>query len=388
MPNGAELIRLADFTPGRYWMRSSTPRANAWMRSGVSRAFWQRHPDGLHDAVAPVRFEAGRHRREPHEAVNQQARADQEDERHRDLRGDQQRPQPLALTVAGRARFAGVQRATCAKGGTADAQRRHEANQQGREERQAEAKRHHARIDDDAAGPRQQAFRHERQRGADREPREQHAERRAQQRQHDRFGQQLTHDPPASRAERHAHGQFAAARGEARHLQVRDVDAGDQQHERHRPEQDQQQRAHGLRAVLLQADRAHERADVRRECAFGRECAGGRDRRIVHQRRQFRCRAFLRHAWLHAAQQAEKRAPAGVAGPAIEQKDVRFRQRAEPGDHRPEAEVRRQHADDGTGDAVDGDGLSDDRRIGVERRAPQPIADDRGCDRRLSPRRR
>ena len=177
----------------------------------------------------------------------------------------------------------------------------------------------------------QRELRHERQRDADRDLREHHAERRAQQRQHDRFRQQLTHDPPASRAEGHAHGQFAAARGEARHLQVRDVDAGDQQHERHRPEQDQQQRAHRLRAVLLQADRARERADVRRECALGRECAGGRDRRIVHQRRQFRCRAFLRHAWLHAAQQQEKRAPAGVAGPAIEQKDVRFRQRAEPG---------------------------------------------------------
>jgi hypothetical protein len=64
---------------------------------------------------------------------------------------------------------------------------------------------------------------------------------------------------------------------------------------------------------------------------LGRECAGGHDRRIVHQRRQFRFRAFLRHAWLHAAQQEEKRAPAGVAGPAIGQKDVRFRQRAEPG---------------------------------------------------------
>jgi hypothetical protein len=36
MPKGGELIRLADFTPGRYWMRSSTPRANAWMRSGSS----------------------------------------------------------------------------------------------------------------------------------------------------------------------------------------------------------------------------------------------------------------------------------------------------------------------------------------------------------------
>ena len=262
----------------------------------VVEAFGQRHPDDLHDAVAPARFEAGRHRRETHEAVNQQAGADQEDERHRDLRRDQQRPQPLALTVGRRARRAGVQRVAFTKRGSADAQRRHEANQHAREQRQAEAEGHHARVDDDAAGPWQHALGHERQRGADREPREQHAERRAQQRQHDGFGQQLPHDPPASRAEGHADGQFAAPRGETRHLQVRDVDAGDQQHERHRPEQDQQQRAHRLRAVLLQADRARERADVRRGRAGGPECAGGRDRRIVDQRRQFRFRAFLRHA--------------------------------------------------------------------------------------------
>ncbi len=217
----------------------------------VVEVLGQRHLDGLHDAVAPARFEAGRHRRETHEAVNQQARGDQEDERHRDLPGDQQRPQPLALAVARRARFAGVQREAFAKRGPADAQRRHEADEQRRDERQAEAERHHARVDHDAAEAWQRGLRHERQRDADRDLREHHAERRAEQRQHDRFGQQLTHDPPASRAEGHAYGQFAAARGEARHLQVRDVDAGDQQHERHRPEQDQQQRAHRLRAVLL-----------------------------------------------------------------------------------------------------------------------------------------
>src|SRR5262249_46880901 len=50
-----------------------------------------------------------------------------------------------------------------------------------------------------------------------------------------------------------------------------------------------------------------------------------------------------------------------------------------PGDHRPEAEVRWQHADDATAKSVDGDGLSDDRWIGFERRAPQPIADDRAA---------
>jgi hypothetical protein len=228
--------------------------------------------------------------------VNQQARANQKNERHRDLPGDQQRPQPLVLTVTCRARRAGVQRETFTKRGSADAQRRHEPDQQRRDERQAEAEGHHARIDHDAADAWKHELRHERQRDADGELREHHAERRPQQRQHHRFSQQLAHDPPASGAEGHADGQFTAARGEARHLQVRDVDAGDQEHERDSPEQDQQQRTHRLGALLLQADSARKRADVWRECAGGGQCAGGRDRRVVHQRRQFRVRAFLRHA--------------------------------------------------------------------------------------------
>jgi hypothetical protein len=271
-----------------------------------------------------------------------------------------------------------VQREAFAERGPADPQRRHQADQQRRDDGQTEAERHHARVDHDAARAWQRELRHERQRDVDRDPRQHHAERRAQQRQHDRFRQQLSHDPSSSRAEGHAHGQLAAACAEARHLQVGDVHAGDQQHARHRPEQDQQQPARRLRAVLLQADCVRARADVRRKDALGRECARAYDLWIVDERRQFRFRAFLRHARLHAAQQPHKRALAGVAGPAIGQEDVRFRQRAAP-DHRPEAEIRRQHADDGARDAVDGERLSDDRRIGVERGAPQPIADDRAA---------
>ncbi len=160
----------------------------------------------------------------------------------RDLRGHQQRPQSLALAVARRARAAGVQRAALAEGGPADAQRRHEADEQRRDDRQAEAERHDPRVDGDAAEAGQHGRRHERQRdrgsrgGASTTP-----SAAPTQRQHDRLRQQLAHDAPASRAESHADGQLAAARAEPRHLQVRDVDAGDQEHERHRPEEDQQQ---------------------------------------------------------------------------------------------------------------------------------------------------
>ena len=101
LPNGIELIRLADSRPaGTGCDRARRAQTHGCVRArrrGVRAA----SPHGLHDAVAPARFEARRHRRETHEAVNQQARADQQDERHRDLPGDQQRAQPLALTVAG-----------------------------------------------------------------------------------------------------------------------------------------------------------------------------------------------------------------------------------------------------------------------------------------------
>src|SRR5574338_99408 len=72
----------------------------------VVETFGQRDPDNLQGAVAAVRFEPERHRREAHEAVDQQPRADEEDERHRELRGDEQRPHALSLTVAGRALLA------------------------------------------------------------------------------------------------------------------------------------------------------------------------------------------------------------------------------------------------------------------------------------------
>ena len=70
------------------------------------QAFGQPHLDDLKGAVAPARFETRGHGGEAEEAVNQQAGADEEDERQRYLRGHQQRPQPLALPVACRARSA------------------------------------------------------------------------------------------------------------------------------------------------------------------------------------------------------------------------------------------------------------------------------------------
>jgi hypothetical protein len=59
MPNGGELIRLAYFMPGRSWIRSSAARELMDALGLIGEAVGQRHLHGLHDAVAPARFEAG-----------------------------------------------------------------------------------------------------------------------------------------------------------------------------------------------------------------------------------------------------------------------------------------------------------------------------------------
>ena len=61
--------------------------------------------------------------------------------------------------------------------------------------------------------------------------REQQADDGAGPGEHEALGEQLTHEPPRAGAERRADGQLALARRRAREQQVRDVRAGDQQHE-------------------------------------------------------------------------------------------------------------------------------------------------------------
>ena len=58
-----------------------------------------------------------------------------------------------------------------------------------------------------------------------------HAERAARAAQHHALGQQLSNQPAAPGAERRAHSHFARAVHRAREQQIRDVRAGDQQHE-------------------------------------------------------------------------------------------------------------------------------------------------------------
>jgi hypothetical protein len=71
------------------------------------------------------------------------------------------------------------------------------------------------------------------------------AERTAQHREQHALGEELADDAPPGRAHGEAHAQLADARVRAREQQVRDVRAGDQQHERDR-EPEQQEHRPGL----------------------------------------------------------------------------------------------------------------------------------------------
>ena len=82
------------------------------------------------------------------------------------------------------------------------------------------------------------------------------SERRAGQREHNTLGEHLRDERVPTAAERRADGELAVARGSADEQQVRDVGAGDEQHEHHRAHQREDGgtnflddvRGHGLRA--------------------------------------------------------------------------------------------------------------------------------------------
>jgi hypothetical protein len=67
----------------------------------------------------------------------------------------------------------------------------------------------------------------------------------------------LPDDPPARRAERRADRQLAAARDAAGEQQVRDVRAGDEQHERDRALQDEQRATAAVDGELVQRPDEH-----------------------------------------------------------------------------------------------------------------------------------
>ena len=78
----------------------------------------------------------------------------------------------------------------------------------------------------------------------------------AARREHQAFSKHLAHQPAAAGAKRRAHAELALARGAARQQQIRDVDAGNEQHERNRAHQREQRRPELSHHLILQMEGA------------------------------------------------------------------------------------------------------------------------------------
>ena len=88
-------------------------------------------------------------------------------------------------------------------------------------------------------------------------------ERGRRQRRHDALGQELAHDPAAAGAQGQAQRQLALPLGAAREDEVRDVDAGDQQHEHGGGLPDRQDsRQHRVAEAEVERRRRRRRAPV------------------------------------------------------------------------------------------------------------------------------
>ena len=210
-----------------------------------------------------MRIESGVDALQRERAANQQAGADEQQQRQRDLGDDQARAQPIAEAAARRSAAALAQAHLHV--GAREPQRGREAADDARDEpdrdRKAECHRIDPRLIEAGHVPRAR-----RDDARDEPVREQQAGAGGGERQQHAFGQQLPHDTHAPDAERRADRDLAPARRAAREQQVRHVAARDEQHDEDGAEQHEEPRAVAADDVL--AERFHRVAqlgDVARE---------------------------------------------------------------------------------------------------------------------------
>ena len=208
----------------------------------------QPHARGQHAIGVVARI----HRDERREAAAEQGRADQQDDRERGFDGEEHAAHARAGR-ADRARAAGLHRR-----GEIDArasERRRGARHDAREDRGEHRGAEEADVDANLLEAREIRGREHGHGGGQRDA-DDDAERAAEERDDEAFGEELTHQAAASRAERGAHRQLAAARAAAREEQIGEVGARDQQHQRDARGQHHQRRPHSHRHLF------HERADA------------------------------------------------------------------------------------------------------------------------------
>ena len=176
-------------------------------------------------------------------------------------------------------------------------------------------------------------------------------------RHQDTFRQQLAHKPPASRADRKPDGHFPGSRSGTGELEIRDIGAGDQQENTHRPKQQLQTPLH-----FVTRDGDIEVVGQRGSETFFRKPG----RILLRQLQVEAVQLLLGHRRRHAGLQARDREDASLLP------GIRAQRQPQPAT-RPPAETRRHHADDSIGLIIQPKRLADGVRVPAEKSLPQLI---------------
>jgi hypothetical protein len=248
---------------------------------------------------------------------------------------------------------------------------RDEAEQQARQDRGDEGEQQRGRVEADRIQPRQvrggqedeeakQPIRDPQAEDATREP-EGHA-----------LEEQLARDPAPVRPQGHAHGQLLLAALHAHEQQVRDVRAGDEQHEDDRAHEDPEDAADVAHEVLLERPQAGSEARLLEHLLV--EAARGREPLERHRQQARHVRVGLREggARLEPGHALVAELPEQHLGPVEPQREDEGVFEVE------EAEVARHHADDLHRLSVDGERPPDRGRIATELGLPIAVAEDDG----------
>ena len=195
---------------------------------------------------------------------------------------------------------------------------------------------------------------------------QQHARRASDHPQHGSLCDQLPNQPATAGAKRRPHRQLSAPRRAARQQQARDIDAGDQQHQRDRAEQNEQGRA------SLADQQVEHRRRAEGEALVG---VGKRLLKVLADAPEVGVDRVFGHTGSRARDDAQEFAPPApcrlrAEGLAVLERRVHV-------DGLGQARVGRQHTHDQVRLAADGEGPAHDGGIGPKLAHPETVVEQR-----------
>ena len=249
-PSGICPTSAAAWTPGSACARSSRRCWNATTCASFSYAFPSSESGEREHALRP---EAERRLEQAPEALEREARRREQHEREGELGGHE----GAASARGGAARaLAAVEGERAGESGGRGLERRRDAEEERRSDRQRAGEDQHPRVDPRVVDARQRRGREPDQGGAA-ETGQGDAERAAGRGEHEALDQELTDQPPAARAEGRPHGHLVPPAQRPREQQVGDVRAGDQEDEADRARQDRERRPHRTRELVAEGNDRH-----------------------------------------------------------------------------------------------------------------------------------